>query len=267
MKKIVLIIAIALVLVGCTSPTSDEKTIIVGASITPHAQILEFVKEDVEAKGYTLEIKEFTDYVLPNEALEKGDLDANYFQHLPYLENFNEERKTHLVSAGVIHYEPFGIYSSKLTDLTNLAEKAKVLVPNDGTNEARALLLLEAAKLIELDKGAGLDATVRDITSNPLQLEIIEIDAAQLTRSLQDVDLAVINGNYALQDGLSVSDDALLIEDEASFGALTYGNVIAVHEDNLDSEKTKVLIEVLSSEKVAEFIQNEYDGAVVPLLP
>ncbi|NLC41791.1 MAG: ABC transporter substrate-binding protein [Erysipelothrix sp.] len=267
MKKSLLSLVVLLILVGCGASNNNTETIKVGASITPHAEILEVIKDDLKEQGYTLEIVTFTDYVIPNVSLEDGSLDANFFQHEPYLLNFNEEHGTDLVSAGVIHYEPFGIYSKKYTDLSEVPEGAQVIVPNDGTNEARALLLLEAAGLITVDKEAGINATIRDITDNPKKLEIVEIEAAQLTKSLADVDLAVINGNYALQDGLDVKNDALVVEDEQSFGAVTYGNVIAVRAGDENSEKTKALLEALRSEKVTTFINETYKGSVVSLLP
>lgn len=266
MKKNLLLAILVLLITGCQSTPSD-KTIVVGASITPHAEILEVIKEDLADKGYTLDIKEFTDYVIPNTSLEDGSLDANYFQHGPYLENFNEEHGTDLVSVTIIHYEPFAIYSNKHDSLETLSEGAQVLVPNDGTNEARALLLLESAGLIKVDESAGILATVRDIVENPLNLDIVEIEAAQLAKSLPDVDLAVINGNYALQEGLNASEDSLLLEDQESFGAKTYGNVLAVRKGDEQSEKTLALLEALQSEKVVEFIEETYKGAVVSLLP
>lgn len=245
--------------------SDDSKTIVVGASPTPHAEILEVAKGILEKEGYTLQIKEFTDYVIPNTSLESGDLDANYFQHLPYLENFNEEKGTDLVSVAAIHYEPFGIYPGKTKTLADLQDGAQIAVPNDASNEARALLLLEAQGLIKLKSGAELNATKNDITENPKNLQIVEIEAAQLPRSLSDVDLAVINGNYALQAGLSVSDDALAAEAEDSLAAKTYANIVAVKKGNEDSEKIKALVKALQSDEVKEFIESEYKGAVVPV--
>ena len=207
--------------------TDDLKELTVGASPAPHAEILEAAREELAKKGYDLKIVEYTDYVQPNLALDAGDLDANYFQHLPYLEQFNEERGTKLVSAGKIHYEPFGIYAGKTATLDALADGAKVAVPNDATNEARALLLLEAQGLLKLADGAGLKATKTDIVENPKNLDILEVEAAQVPRSLPDVDIAVINGNYAIEAGLKVSD-ALAVEASDSEAATTYGNVVAV---------------------------------------
>lgn len=207
---------------------------------------------------------EYTDYVQPNLALDAGDLDANYFQHLPYLEQFNEERGTKLVSAGAIHYEPFGIYAGKTASLDELADGAKVAVPNDATNEARALLLLEANGLLKLKDGAGLKATKTDIVENPKNLDILEVEAAQVPRSLPDVDVAVINGNYAIEAGLKVSD-ALAVEASDSEAATTYGNVVAVQEGKEEDAKTKALMEALTSDAVKEYIEQTYEGAVVPL--
>ena len=238
--------------------------VVVGASPAPHAEILEAARDLLADKGYDLEIVEYTDYVQPNNALESGDLDANYFQHKPYLDTFNEENGTHLVSAGAIHYEPFGIYAGKSDSLDELADGAEVLVPNDVTNEARALLLLQDQGLLTLKEDAGLTATINDITENPKNLDIVELEAAQLPRSLQDADIAVINGNYAIEAGLKVTD-ALAVEASDSLAAQTYGNVVAVREGDEESNKTKALMEVLTSDDIKEFIETKYDGAVVPL--
>lgn len=250
---------------AAASKSEPTKKIVVGASPAPHAEILEEAKAILKEKGYELEIKEYTDYVQPNLALESGDLTANYFQHQPYLDQFNKENDTHLVSVGSVHYEPFGIYAGKIKSLEELKDKAKVAVPNDTTNEARALLLLESQGLIELKEGAGLTATKKDIVKNTKNLEIIEVEAAQIPHSLQDVDIAVINGNYAMDAGLSVKDDALAIEDENSEGAKEYKNVIAVKEGNEENDAVKVLVETLNSDTIREFIQEKYDGAVVPI--
>lgn len=238
--------------------------IVVGASPAPHAEILAAAEPVLNEAGYTLKIVEYTDYVQPNLALEAGELDANYFQHGPYLEQFNEEQGTDLVSAGTIHYEPFGIYAGKTASLEELADGATVAVPNDTTNEARALLLLEAQGLLKLKEGAGLDATRNDIEENPKNLEILEVEAAQIPLSLQDVDIAVINGNYAIDAGLKVSD-ALAVEASDSEAAVTYGNVVAVRNGDENSDKTKALVEALKSDTVKEFIDETYAGAVVPM--
>ena len=208
---------------------------------------------------------EYTDYVQPNLALDAGDLDANYFQHLPYLEQFNEERGYQVSQLQAqIHYEPFGIYAGKTASLDELADGAKVAVPNDATNEARALLLLEAQGLLKLKDGAGLKATKTDIVENPKNLDILEVEAAQVPRSLPDVDVAVINGNYAIEAGLKVSD-ALAVEASDSEAATTYGNVVAVQEGKEEDAKTKALMEALTSDAVKEYIEQTYEGAVVPL--
>ncbi len=204
------------------------------------------------------------DYIQPNLALESGDLDANYFQHLPYLESFNEENGTKLVSAASIHYEPFGIYAGKTKSLEDLADGATVAVPNDTSNEARALLLLEAQGLIKLKEGAGLTATKNDIVENPKNIKLYEVEAAQIPRSIDDVDVAVINGNYAIDAGFKMSD-ALAVEDSQSIAATTYGNVIAVQEGKENDEAIKALVEALKSDEVKQFMETTYEGAVVPL--
>ena len=240
------------------------ETITVAASPTPHAEILNAAKDILAEQGITLEVVEFSDYVQPNLVTESGEVDANYFQHTPYLESFNEENGTHLVAVGKIHYEPFGIYAGKSDSLDELADGAEVLVPNDVTNEARALLLLQDQGLLTLKEDAGLTATINDITENPKNLDIVELEAAQLPRSLQDADIAVINGNYAIEAGLKVTD-ALAVEASDSLAAQTYGNVVAVREGDEESDKTKALMEVLTSDDIKEFIETKYDGAVVPL--
>jgi D-methionine transport system substrate-binding protein len=250
-------------LAGC-SQSVDDKKIVVGASPTPHAKILEAAKEILAEKGYELEIKEFTDYVQPNLTLDSGDLDANYFQHRPYLDDFNKKHKTKLVSIAAIHYEPFGIYPGKTKSLADLSDGAQIAVPNDTTNEARALLLLEAQGLIKVDPDAGLDATAKDITENPKNIKIMELEAAQLARSLPDVDMAVINGNYALQADLNAAEDALALEEENS-PMETFANIIAVREGEEDSEKLKALVEALKSDKVKDYMEKEFKGAVVPV--
>ena len=243
----------------------DLEKLTVGASPSPHAEILEVVKDALAEKGYELDIVTFTDYVQPNSSLEDGTLDANYFQHTPYLDSFNEEQGTHLVSAGAIHYEPMGIFPSKTKALADLADGATVAVPNDTTNEARALLLLEAQGLIKVKPDAGLNATIYDITENPKNLEIKEIEAAQIPTVLPDFDIAVINGNYAIPADLNVANDALALEDKDSAAAQTYANIIAVKEGNEESDKTKALVEALQSDAVKTYINDTYDGAVVPI--
>lgn len=266
MKKVYLLLLgglLALGLVGCGA--KDPKKLVVGASTTPHAEILEVIKESLSKDGYELDIVEFSDYVLPNLGVEDGSLDANFFQHQPYLDSFNEENGTNLVSVATVHYEPFGIYGGKIDSIDALTEGSQIAVPNDTTNEARALLLLEANGIIKLKENAGLFATINDIVENPKNVKIIEVEAAQLPRTLPDVDLAVINGNYAISAGLSVGNDALVIEDKESISATTYGNVIAIKTGDENREDIKALIKALQSEEVKAFIEEKYDGAVVPM--
>ena len=248
-----------------SSDKKETKKIVIGASPSPHADILKVAKKELNKEGYELEIKEYSDYVQPNTALESGDLDANYFQHKPYLDDFNKQKKTHLASAGTIHYEPFGIFPGKTKTLKALKNGATVAVPNDTTNEARALLLLQDQGLIKLKDGAGLTATKKDIVENKKDLAIKEIEAPQIPRSLKDVDIAVVNGNYALEAGLKVNKDALATEDANSIGAKTYGNVVAVKKGNEKTDATKALIKALKSDTVKKYINDKYDGAVVPL--
>lgn len=242
----------------------DDKTITVAASPTPHAEILnKAVKSLVEKDGYKLEVKEFTDYVQPNTATEDGEVDANYFQHKPYLDNFNKEKGTHLVSVEGIHFEPFGLYPGKTKDLQNLQDGATVAVPNDATNEARALLLLQDAGLIKLKDGIDptSDATKLDITENPKNLDIQEIAAEQLPRSLADVDLAVINGNYALQADLNAAEDSLITENPDY--AKVYVNVVACRSGEENSDKIQALKKALQSDDVKKYVDETYKGAVV----
>lgn len=266
-KKILAVIAVATLLTGVFTGcggSEEDKTIKVGASPAPHAEILEAVKSDLEDKGYTLEIVEYNDYVLPNTALEDGELDANYFQHQPYLDEFNAENGTSIVSAGSIHFEPFGIYAGKTSSLDDLEKGAEVAVPNDATNEARALLLLESEGLIKLKEGAGITATALDIEENPLDLKLKELEAAQVARAAEDVDIVCVNGNYAIDAGFSVKD-ALAVEAADSLAAQTYANIVAVREGEESSDKTKALVEALQSDTVKEYINNNYEGAVVPV--
>ena len=244
------------------STPAQTVTLKVGASPAPHAEILEVAKKILAEQNIDLQIVEFDDYIIPNTAVEEGDLDANYFQHLPYLENFNAEHNTHLVSVGAIHYEPFGIYAGKTASLADLADGAKIAVPNDGTNEARALLLLEQEGLIKLKENAGLNATKESIVENPHNYEIVELEAKLLTETLQDVDLAVINGNYAIGAGLKVAD-ALAVESAEGLGASTFANIVAVKEGNEDNAAVKALVAALQSDTVKQFIEDTYAGAVV----
>lgn len=260
---LVLILAFTL-LAGCGA-SSDPKKIVVGATPVPHAEILAVAKEILKEKGYELEIKEFTDYIQPNLSLQSKDLDANFFQHAPYLNDFNAEQKTDLVSIASIHYEPLGVYPGKTKSLNDLKDGAQVAVPNDTTNEARALLLLETQGLITIDPNAGFKATPKDIIENPKNLKFIEIEAAQLVRSLQDVDIAVINGNYAIQGGLNAMTDALAREEKDSAAATTYANILVVRRGDENREDLKALADALRSEKVKKFIDEKYQGAVVPM--
>ena len=270
MKKILAtILALALVLSLGAAALADEETVTlkVGATPTPHAEILEFAKDILAEQGIELDIVEYTDYVQPNEAVESGDLDANYFQHTPYMDTFNEENGTHLVSVGLVHYEPFGIYPGATASLEELADGATIAIPNDGSNETRALLLLQQEGLITLEEGidASSNATVYDIAENEHEYQFQEMEAAQLTNVLDDVDLAVINGNYALQAGLNASSDALAVEDASGDGAKTYANILCVKEGNEENEAILALLEVLQSDEVAQYIEETYEGAVVAI--
>lgn len=244
--------------------SEKEVNIKIGASPSPHAEILEYAKDALAAKGVNIEVVTYNDYVQPNLAVEDGSIDANYFQHLPYLEDFNKENNTHVVSVGAIHYEPFGIYAGKSNDISNIPDGAKIAVPNDTTNEARALLLLEANGIIKLKDGAGLSATKQDIAENPHNVEILEVEAAQIPRSVDSVDFACMNGNYAIEAGFKPSD-ALVQEASDSEAAKTYANIIAVAENNKDAEWAKTLVEVLKSDDVKKFINDKYEGGVVPI--
>ena len=232
-RKIIAAVLTGAILTGAFSVNvfaDEDKTISVAASATPHAEILEQAKPLLEEKGYELEVKIFEDYIIPNEVVESGDFDANYFQHIPYLESFNEEKGTHLVDAGDIHYEPFGIYPGKKESLDDIEEGDTIAVPNDTTNEARALLLLQDNGIIKLKEGVGLEATKNDIEENPHNVEIIELEAAQIPRVVQDMSYVVLNGNYALQADYSVAKDSLAYEKSDSEAAKTYVNLIAVKE-------------------------------------
>ena len=242
----------------------SKGTITVAASATPHAEILAAAKPILAEQGWDLEVTEFDDYVLPNEVVESGEMDANYFQHVPYLDSFNEEKGTHLVEVGKIHYEPFGIYPGTKSSLDDIADGDVIAVPNDTTNEARALLLLQDNGIITLKDGAGLEATVNDIAENPYNVEIQELAAESVARVADEVAYVVLNGNYALQAGFSVAKDALAYEKSDSEAAKTYVNVIAVKEGNENSDKIKALVDVLKSDEIKDFINEKYDGAVIP---
>lgn len=247
---------------GSTGST-DSKVIKVAASATPHAEILEEAKPLLEKEGYDLEVTVFDDYVQPNEVVDSGDFDANYFQHAPYMEQFNKEKGTKLVDAGDIHYEPFGIYSGTKKSLDEIADGDEIAVPNDTTNEARALLLLQDNGIIKLKDGAGLTATVNDIAENPHNIKIVELEAAQVARVTGETAFVVLNGNYALQAGYSVKKDALAYEAADSEAAKTYVNIIAVKDGNQDSDAIKALVKVLKSDDIKKFIDEKYDGAVI----
>ncbi|MCR5632128.1 MAG: MetQ/NlpA family ABC transporter substrate-binding protein [Eubacterium sp.] len=245
-----------------TDESSEDKVIKVGACVTPHAEILEQIKDNLAEEGWTLEVVEYNDYVLPNTALEDGDLDANYFQHKPYLDDFNAENGTHIVTLAAVHFEPMGVYAGKSSDLSNVPDGATIAVPNDTTNEARALLLLEAQGLIKLKDGVGIEATVLDIEENTHNIEIQELEAAQVAKSIQDVDFAVINGNYAIEAGL---DSAIAVEAADSLAAETYANYVCVKDGEENSEKSQALKNAILTQEVKDYINNTYSGAVVPV--
>lgn len=262
--------AVAIALSGCGAPSSSTvadsttgTTLTVGASPAPHAEILEQVKPLLAEQGITLEIVEFDDYVIPNTALNDGDLDANYFQHQPYLDSFNEGNGTELVSAGSIHYEPLGVYPGKTATIAELADGAQIAVPNDGSNEARALYLLEAQGLLTVDHEKGFTATAMDITDNPHNFDIVELDADKIPAAIQDVDLAVVNGNYAIASG--INETVLVTEDSEGDSAQTYANIVAVRKGDESREDIKALVEALKSDTIKQFIEEKYQGSVVPI--
>ena len=268
MKKRVLTLFVAGVLAlatltGCGAKKADDKVLKVAASATPHAELLEQAKPILEKQGITLEITVFDDYVQPMNVVEDGEFDANYFAHVPYVDQFNVEQGTHIVNAGGIHYEPFGIYPGTKSALSEIADGDVVAVPNDTTNEARALLLLQDNGIITLKDGAGLTATVNDIVDNPNNIEIKELEAAQVARVIPEVAFVVLNGNYALEAGLSVGQDSIAFEASDSEAAKTYVNIVAVKEGNESNEKIKALVDVLKSDEIKDYIKNTYDGAVV----
>ena len=240
-------------------------TITVAASPTPHAEILAEAAKILAKEGWTLEVTEFEDYVQPNLVVDSGEIDANYFQHTPYLDDFNEKKGTNLVAVAAIHYEPFGIYPGTKTALSDLADGDVIAVPNDTTNEARALQLLAAQGIITLKEDAGLAATKNDVVDNTHNIELVEMEAAQLPRTLSDVDFAVINGNYAAEAGFSASKDALAVEDATSEAAQTYANLLVVEEGNENEPAIKALVAALTSQTVKDYIDSTYDGAVVAI--
>ena len=280
MKKILsalLVSVLAFGLVGCGSNGGDAKTseegsadkdmttVTVAASPTPHAEILGAVKDQLADEGIDLQIKEYTDYVIPNEVVEDGSIDANFFQHGPYLEDFNAKNGTHLVSVAEVHYEPMGIFAGKdkSAKLENMADGATIAVPNDTTNEARALQLLAAQGVIELPENADLTVTPKDIVKNPHNIDFKEVEAAAVPSMLADVDFAIINGNYALGAGLT-ADDSLAFEASDSLAAQTYSNILVVKEGNENNEAIQKLVAALTSETCRKFIEEKYSGMVVP---
>ena len=244
--------------------TEFKGTITVAASQTPHSEILAEAAKILETEGWELKVTVFDDYVQPNNVVESEEFDANYFQHIPYLNSFNDEQGTHLVNAGGIHYEPFGIYAGTKSSLDDIADGDEIAVPNDTTNEARALLLLQDNGILTLREGAGLTATVNDIESYNVQVKIIELAAESVKDAIPDAAYVVLNGNYALEAGLSVGKDALAYESNDSTAAQTYVNIIAVKEGHENDEGIKALVEVLKSDEIVQFINDTYDGAVVP---
>ena len=267
MKKLIVAIAALAVLAGCGSKESDEKHIKIGATPTPHAEILEQVKPVLEAEGYTVEIVQFTDYNTPNTALLDGSLDANFTQHVPFLQNWASEANASdkLTSVFAVHFEPLGIYSAKHTSINDIVDGAKIAIPDDATNGGRALKLLEANGIIKLTDGIGIEARKNDIIENKHNVEIIEMKAEACATNLVDVDFAVVNGNNALN--AKIIDKVLITEDKNSEAAQTYANVIAVQTAHKDDEKIKALVNALNSEDVKKFIDEKYNGLVVALVP
>ena len=264
LRSVFLTMVLSLALAGgSASMAFAAAKIKVGASPTPHAEILKEANEVLKPQGFEIQIVEFSDYVQPNLALESKELDANFFQHKPYLDDFNKEKGTSLDAMATVHYEPFGIYAGKTKSLKDLKDGAVVAVPNDTTNEARALLLLQSEGFIKLKDGAGLTATRRDIVENPKRLKIEELEAAQLVRALPDVDIAIINGNYAILGGLKVKD-ALAAESADSVAATTYANIIAVRKGDENRPELQALVKALKGDKVKAFMKEKYEGAVVP---
>ncbi len=256
MKRIVFFAVLSVLVSGAFAQTSLK----VAATPEPHAAILNLVKDDLKAQGITLQVIEMTDYPTLNEVLEAGDIDANFYQHLPYMESFNKEKGTHLAAVAGVHVEPFALYSKKVKSIKDFKKKAVIAIPNDPTNEARALLLLQESGLIELRKDAGIDATPIDIVKNPLKLKFREIEGPSLPRVLNDVDGAVINGNYALPAGLSAKKDGLFVEGSSS----PYVNYIVVKKGNEKLPKITALVMALQSDKVKNYINKTYpNGEVV----
>ncbi len=254
------ILAISLIACNSNDENSDLKKVVIGVSPSPQSEIVNFVKEDLKQEGIELEIKEFKDYITPNKALDSGDIDLNFFQHQPYLEDFVAKENLDLVSIGGVHIEPMAIYSNTIEDIKNIKDGAEIAIPNDAVNGGRSLLLLEKTGLITLDPNAGIKPTVRDITVNSKNLKFSTLEAAILPRVLDDVDAAVINGNYALQAGFNPLKDSIFIEDKES----PYVNIIAARAEDKDKEELLKVVEFLNTEKLREFLIEKYDGAVVP---
>ena len=268
MKKTVAIVLTLVLCIGLLAgcgKKADDKVITIAATPNPHAEILEVAKDVLAKDGWELKITVYNDYVVPNNVVEDGEIDANYFQHTPYLDEFNEANGTHLVSVATVHYEPLGLYPGTKTSLADLSDGDKVAVANDTTNRARGLQLLEAQGLIKLKEGVGLTATKLDIVENPLNLEIVELEAAQIPNVLDSVAVAVINGNYALGAGLNAGTDALAVEAADSLAATTFGNILVVKAGNENTAKTEALKKALLSDAVRDYINNTYSGAVVPM--
>lgn len=271
MKKNIFIAILALLILsfvftGCApkqevAASTDEKTTLkVGATPVPHAEILQLIQPKLEAEGIQLKIVEFTDYVSPNLALSSKEIDANFFQHAPYMESFAKERGIDLISAGKVHVEPLGLYSKKITSLEELQDGATITIPNDPTNGGRALILLDHEGIIQLKDDAGLEATEKDIASNPKNLVFKPIEAAQLPRTLEDVDASIINTNYALEGNLDPQKDAIIMEGSES----PYANILTIRPEDKDSEAIQKLVAALQSQEVKDFLKEKYKGAVVP---
>lgn len=274
MKKIIVLALVGVLAMGLLAGCGEKKdaegggeaqmtTIKVGASTTPHGEILAAVKEELAKEGYDLQVVEFTDYVQPNLSLNDGELDANYFQHQPYLDKFNAEHETDLVSVAKVHYEPLGLYPGKKKTIEELSDGDIIAVPNDATNEARALLLLQDQGVLKLKDDAGVFATPADIVDNPKNLVFKELDAAQVAKALQDVAMGVVNGNNALLNGLNVSKDAIAMEEKDSLAADTYANIVAVRKGDEERPEIKALAKALTSQTVKDYIEKSYEGAVV----
>ena len=275
MKKLVSVLLTSALTIGALAgyssivsaeETEIKGTISIAACATPHSEILELAAPLLEEKGWELEVTVFDDYVQPNLVVESGEFDANYFQHVPYLENFNRENETHIVNVGGIHYEPFGIYPGTKSTLDELEDGDTIAVPNDTTNEARALLLLQDNGVITLKEGAGLEATINDIEENPKNIQIQELEAAQVARVKDEVAFVVLNGNYALQAGFNVAKDSVAYELSDSEAAKTYVNIVAVKEGNENNEGILALVDILKSDEIATYINDKYEGAVIPFI-